>query len=61
MRKIKADFLQNATNVYRTKKFIVRQNIGILYHEKLDINQIFSVASVDRGLNATRFGFFQNF
>lgn len=41
MKKIKADFLQNATNVYRTEKFIVKQNIGILYHEKL-YNVLFS-------------------
>lgn len=34
MRRNTADFLLNATNVYRTEKFIVKQSIGILYHEK---------------------------
>lgn len=35
------DFMQSATNVYRTKNFIVKQTIGIQYGVKSD-NLMFS-------------------
>lgn len=41
MKKIKVEIFRNTTNIYRTEKYIVEQNIGILYHKKLN-NVLFS-------------------
>ena len=38
------DFIQDATNVYRTRKFIVKQKIGIQY-DSVENNVIFSRAT----------------
>lgn len=35
------DFIQDATNVYRTRKFIVKQKIGIQY-DSVENNVVFS-------------------
>lgn len=41
MKKVVPDFIQDATNVYRTREFIVKQKIGIQY-DSVENNVVFS-------------------